>query len=88
MVGYTEVSVIWNGALDKEEIFPYEREDDLLAFIESVKAKAQEEGGNVEIWAVYHDHDLYEGVDDDHYEDTCIQYAGASELVWSSDADD
>lgn len=78
MMGYTDVSVIWEGALDSEQSFTDEQSDAMEAFINAAKADAIASDDSVEIYTLYHDHDMSE---DDC---VCVQYLTDHSPDWTN----
>lgn len=67
-MGYTDVMVLIDGAVEYQEVFERDEEEVLERFLEDVKAEAEDAGVVAECFVLYHDHPL------DGDECGCVQY--------------
>lgn len=77
-MGYTDVSVIWEGALDAAESFNDDQGQAMDTFIEGYQRDAAQSDDFVEIYTVYHDHDM---TDEDC---ACVQYLQDHSPDWTN----
>lgn len=59
-MGYTDVTVIWDGAVSDEMTFTDDLAQDMLRFIAIVKSEARQVSEPVEIYTLHHDHEISE----------------------------
>jgi len=79
-MGYTEVTIIYDGALESEETFKGFDTAELKAYLEAQKKEASTGEGITEIYVLEHEHDESE-------EDcTCVQYLQSHHPMWISSA--
>lgn len=78
-MGYTDISVIWAGALDTAEAFSDEQGADMDALIASVKNEAGNTDESVQIYALYHDHDISTA------DCVCVQYLTDHSPLWDNE---
>lgn len=77
-MGFTEVSVIWAGALDESATFGDNETDAMETFVAGVQRDASETTDAVEIYALRHDH--ASDVDDC----ACMQYVTDHSPLWTN----
>ena len=57
-MGFWDVTVVWEGAVSDEKTFEDAQSQDRLKFLGIVKSEANDTDDLVEIYELYHDHDL------------------------------
>lgn len=81
-MGFTDITVVWEGAVDTQRVFlddddEYRAMNELIA---NVKADAATTTDLVEIYSVYHDHDA-------EIDCECVQYLTSYQPDWSNEND-
>ena len=77
-MGFLEVTVVWEGAVSDHELFEDGQSLIESMFLDLVKDDALDTHDLVEIYTLYHDHDI----EDDDCE--CIQYETHHSPVWTN----
>ena len=73
MSGYTEVTVVVDGALD--DWCTFTNEDTMLQYISEVEAAAKEDGLPTQVHTLFHEHDEITAEEADAGDEcSCIQY--------------
>lgn len=78
-MGFTDVTVVWEGAVDTQRIFGDDETTAMDALIAGVKADAATTTDLVEIYSVYHDHDT-------DLDCECVQFLTDHRLDWSNES--
>lgn len=77
-MGFWEVTVVWEGAVDTQETFLDSNEDLVDVMIEAVQADAVDTQDLVEVFTLYHDHELT-------LECECVQFVTDHRPSWTNE---